>query len=101
MSSEDQSDKESSPQKFPLKHLAIWFLIIAVMVTFFQFFQHSNGIREKMKWGTFTNLVEENKISRATLVSEGHGVYYITGELTEHDAATGDFKKYRVDFPYK
>jgi cell division protease FtsH len=101
MSSEDKSDKESSPQKFPLKHLAIWFLIIAVMVTFFQFFQHSNGIREKMKWGTFTNLVEEKKISRATLVSEGHGVYYITGELTEHDAATGDFKKFRVDFPYK
>ena len=43
MSSEEQNDKESSPQKFPLKHLAIWFLIIAVMVTFFQFFQPYSG----------------------------------------------------------
>lgn len=83
-----------------MKHLAIWFLIIAVMVTFFQFFQQSNGVQEKMKWGTFTKLVEENKISRATQVSEGHGVFYITGELTDPDATTGDFKKFRVDFPY-
>ena len=94
----DPPPKGSAPQKFPMRGLAMWLLLLAMSLTMFQVFSQGQERDEKVPYNPdFMEMIEEGRIAKAEIVLEVSGQEYIRGELTELDPQTNRPKKFRVD----
>lgn len=100
MSSEENRDAEEGSQKVPVKGFAIWLLVFMLLLVMVQFMVSGDNQADTMQWDELVSRVEAGRIDKATLVSEGHGIFYLKGQLKDIDEKTGELAKFRVEFPY-
>lgn len=88
------------PQRFPMRGLAMWLLLLAMFLTMYQVFRSGQGEEERIPFHPkFVELVKEGRVADAEVVLELSGLQYVRGELTETDPRTGEPKRFRVDVP--
>ena len=103
MNAKTPNDKNKSllpggTPKMPFRGLAVWALMIALFLTLFQIFSQGRSHFEKMPFNPdFVQLVKDGRIRKCEIVREVSGTQFIRGELTEQDAESGDYKKFKVD----
>ncbi len=82
----------------PMRGMAIWFLLLALFLLAFQFFQQGPDRLDKISYSPdFIRLVEEGKVRKAEIVMEASGFRFVRGELLDLDEKTGRHKKFRVN----
>lgn len=92
--------KGGEPQRFPMRGLAMWLLLLAMSLTMYQVFsQQSNDIRIPYH-PDFVQKVKQGDIAKAEIVLEVSGQEYVQGELAETDPNTSRPKQFRVDVPH-
>ena len=97
---EKKSNREPDDgnQKIPLRALAVWLAMLAILLTVYQVFTVGQTRYEKINYRPdFVTYVEQKKIISAEIINEGTGSHFIRGELNEIDELTGKPKKFRVD----
>jgi cell division protease FtsH len=81
----------------PMKGFAVWFLLMALILTVSQFLQ-TPAQEERLDYNPgFVQLVKDGRIISCEIVRDTTGADFITGELTAVDSKTGTSKKFRVD----
>ena len=88
------------PQRFPIRGLAMWLLLLAMSLTMYQVFSQGQERETRLPYSPdFIRKVEQGKISKAEVVLEVSGQQYVRGELVDVDPKTGRPQKFRVDAP--
>jgi len=95
---EFNSPPSGEPQKFPVRGLAMWLLLLAMSLTMFQVFSQGQERETRMTYNPdFINAVKQGRIARAEIVLEVSGQQYVRGELIDLDPQTSRPQKFRVD----
>ena len=95
---EFNSSSSGEPQKFPVRGLAMWLLLLAMSLTMFQVFSQGQERETRMTYNPdFINAVKQGRIARAEIVLEVSGQQYVRGELLDMDPQTSRPQKFRVD----
>lgn len=88
----------SGDSKLPMRGLAIWLLILALLLVVFNFFSTTNEKTEVIEYNpNFIQLVEQGKVRKCEIVIELSGMQYVKGELTTMDPKTQRPKKFKVN----
>ncbi len=86
------------PQRFPIRGLAMWLLLLAMSLTMYQVFSQGQDREIRMPYSPdFVEKVEQGEIAKAEIVLEVSGQQYIRGELRSTDPQTGRPQQFRVD----
>lgn len=86
------------PQRFPVRGLAMWLLLLAMSLTMYQVFSQGQEREERIPYSPdFIRKVEQGEIARAEIVLEVSGQQFIRGELMDVDPRTSRPRRFRVD----
>ncbi len=88
------------PQRFPVRGLAMWLLLLAMSLTMYQVFSQGQDGDTRIPYNPdFVRKVEQGDIAHAEVVLEVSGQQYVRGELVDADPQTGRTRQFRVDVP--
>jgi cell division protease FtsH len=86
------------PQKFPMRGLAMWLLLLAMSLTMFQVFSQGQTKEARLPYNPdFIQKIEQGEIVKADIVLEVSGQQYVRGTLAELDPQTNKPRTFRVD----
>lgn len=89
------------PQRFPMRGLAMWLLLLAMSLTMYQIFRSGQGDERRISFHPdFVEKVRGGAVAEAEIVLEVSGMQYVRGELVDLDPRTGRPQKFRVDVPF-
>ena len=95
----NQKPDVSPPQRFPLRGLAMWLLLLVLALSLYQMLSQNQERVEKIPYNpNFVEYVEEGRVRKCEIVIEATGIQqYIRGELVDLDDATSEPRQFRVD----
>ncbi|NKB22930.1 MAG: ATP-dependent zinc metalloprotease FtsH [Kiritimatiellae bacterium] len=92
-----EKGNDSNQQRFSVRGLVMWLLLLALCLSMFQVFSHGHEKYVKIDlYPDFYKLLDNDRISKCELVKEVSGVMFIRGEQVDVDEKTKLPRKFKV-----
>jgi cell division protease FtsH len=94
----NKNEPDDGLQKFPMRGLVMWLLLLAMSLTMYQVFSQNQEKEMRIPYNpNFVELVKDGKIRKLEIVLEVSGQQYVRGELVELDPNTSRPQRFRVE----